>query len=40
MSQPKMFLPTVSLIKKSIEKLIEKGFLKRTQNSAGYIYVE
>ncbi|VVC31679.1 Cullin, N-terminal,Cullin, conserved site,Cullin repeat-like-containing domain,Cullin homology,Cullin [Cinara cedri] len=40
LSQSTTFAPTIALIKKSIETLIDKGYLERTPNSAdGYSYV-
>ncbi|KAL4149405.1 hypothetical protein QTP88_003363 [Uroleucon formosanum] len=40
LSQSKTFTPSIALIKKSIETLIDKGYLERTPNSSdGYSYV-
>ncbi|XP_050536894.1 cullin-2 [Daktulosphaira vitifoliae] len=40
LSQSKSFAPSIALIKKSIETLIDKGYLERTPNSSdGYSYV-
>jgi len=40
LSQSKSFAPSISLIKKSVETLIDKGYLERTPNlSDGYSYV-
>lgn len=40
LSQSKTFAPSIALIKKSIETLIDKGYLERTPNSSdGYSYV-